>query len=221
MSRETELTPDLLLRAYSVGLFPMARSADDPSLAWFDPDPRGILPLDRFHIPRRLARTVRTTNLRVTADTAFDAVIDGCAGGGWKRPQTWINPQIRSLCLTLHRRGAAHSIEVWDGGVLVGGLYGVALRAAFFGESMFSTARDASKIALVHLVERLKQGGFVLLDTQFVTEHLMQFGAVQISRAEYRRRLADAMGREAAFQCVPAAPEASADSAPQSTTQIS
>jgi leucyl/phenylalanyl-tRNA--protein transferase len=218
---EPALTAGLMLRAYSVGMFPMARSADDDSLVWFDPDPRGILPLDRFHIPRRLARTIRTTDLRVTTDTAFAAVIDGCAGGGALRPTTWINDQIRSLCLELHRLGFAHSVEVWRGQELVGGLYGVALRAAFFGESMFSTARDASKIALVYLVEHLKACGYVLLDTQFVTEHLIQFGATQISRAEYRKRLADAMRREAQFQCVSAGPVDAVASAAQSTTQMS
>lgn len=218
---EPELTPGLLLRAYSVGMFPMARSADDDSLVWFDPDPRGILPLDKFHLPRRLARTIRTTDLRVTTDTAFAAVIDGCADGGGMRPTTWINAQIRSLCLELHRLGFAHSVEVWRKKELVGGLYGVALRAAFFGESMFSTARDASKIALVHLVDRLLTCGYVLLDTQFVTEHLMQFGAIQISRAEYRKRLADAMRREAQFQCESAGPADAVASAAQSTTQMS
>jgi len=151
MGDPIELTPELLLRAYSVGIFPMAESATDDSLAWFDPDPRGILPLDRFHLSRRLARTVRATDLRVTADQAFAQVIDGCAGGGVRRPSTWINQPIRALCLDLHAMGHAHSIEVWSGEALVGGLYGVSLRAAFFGESMFSTVRDASKIALVHL----------------------------------------------------------------------
>ncbi len=200
MTDEIELTPDLILRAYSVGIFPMAQSADDEKLAWFDPDPRGILPLDRFHLSRRLARTVRTTDLRVTADQDFAGVIDGCAGGGWDRPTTWINGRIRSLCLELHRLGHAHSIEVWQGETLVGGLYGVALKGAFFGESMFSTVRDASKIALVHLVARLLRGGFSLLDTQFATEHLAQFGAIEIPRAKYRQRLAAALGRDAEFQ---------------------
>jgi len=199
MGDPIELTPELLLRAYSVGIFPMAESATDDSLAWFDPDPRGILPLDRFHLSRRLARTVRATDLRVTADQAFAQVIDGCAGGGVRRPSTWINQPIRALCLDLHAMGHAHSIEVWSGEALVGGLYGVSLRAAFFGESMFSTVRDASKIALVHLVARLKRSGFTLLDTQFATEHLMQFGAVEIPRAEYRSRLAAALRRRADF----------------------
>jgi leucyl/phenylalanyl-tRNA--protein transferase len=197
---EIDLTPELMLRAYAVGIFPMAQSADDERLAWFDPDPRGILPLEDFHLSRRLARTVRTTDLRVTADTDFAGVIDGCAGGGFNRPSTWINRPIRNLCLELHQLGYAHSIEVRRGDELVGGLYGVALNGAFFGESMFSTARDASKIALVHLVARLIRGGFSLLDTQFATDHLAQFGATEIPRAEYRRRLAEALRRDSEFQ---------------------
>jgi leucyl/phenylalanyl-tRNA--protein transferase len=199
---EVELTPALMLRAYAVGIFPMAQSAEDDRLAWFDPDPRGILPLESFHLSRRLARTVRTSDFKVTADTDFAGVIDGCAGGGWRRPSTWINQSIRTLCLELHRMGHAHSIEVRRDGELVGGLYGVALKGAFFGESMFSTARDASKIALVHLVARLMRGGFTLLDTQFATEHLAQFGAIEIPRKEYRRRLTDALRRDAEFQWV-------------------
>jgi leucyl/phenylalanyl-tRNA--protein transferase len=222
MNDEIELTPELMLRAYAVGIFPMAQSAAEERLAWFDPDPRGILPLDGFHLSRRLARTVRTTDFRVTADTDFAATIDGCAGGGWDRPSTWINKRIRALCIELHRMGHAHSIEVWRGNELVGGLYGVALKGAFFGESMFSTARDASKIALVHLVARLIRGGFTLLDTQFATEHLAQFGAIEIPREKYRRRLALALRQDATFQC--GAGElgaAEAVSLVQSTTQIS
>jgi leucyl/phenylalanyl-tRNA--protein transferase len=197
---EIDLTPELMLRAYAVGIFPMSQSADDDRLAWFDPDPRGILPLESFHLSRRLARTVRTTEFRVTADTDFAGVIDGCAGGGFNRPSTWINQPIRTLCLELHRLGYAHSIEVRHGDRLVGGLYGVALRGAFFGESMFSTATDASKVALVHLVARLLRGGFTLLDTQFATDHLAQFGATEIPRGEYRRRLAEALRSDAGFQ---------------------
>ncbi len=198
-----ELTAALLLRAYSVGMFPMAYAADDDRLAWFDPDPRGILPLDKFHLPRRLARTVRTTSLRVAIDSDFAATIDGCAESAEGRENTWINHHIRSLCIELHRAGYAHSVEVWDGATLVGGLYGVALRGAFFGESMFSRVRDASKIALAHLVMRLKACGFVLLDTQFVTTHLSQFGAIEIPRAEYRRRLAAAMRLSPSFSDAP------------------
>ena len=219
MSDEIVLTPTLLLRAYSVGIFPMAQSASDDRLAWFDPDPRGILPLDRFHIPRRLARTVRAERYQVTADADFAAVIDGCAADTVTRPSTWINGQIRALCLELHRMGRAHSIEVWDGAQLVGGLYGVSLGGAFFGESMFSRARDASKVALVHLVARLRQGGFTLLDTQFATEHLAQFGATEIPRAAYRALLAAALRRNGDFQCAGVA-EAVASLA-QSTTEMS
>jgi leucyl/phenylalanyl-tRNA--protein transferase len=199
------LTPDVMLRAYSVGIFPMAQSATDDRLVWFDPDPRGVLPLDRFHLSQRMARAVRTTDMRVTADMAFADVIDGCAGGGADRPSTWINGEIRSLCLELHRTGFAHSMEVWKDEALVGGLYGVALRGAFFGESMFSRARDASKIALVHLVARLIAGGFTLLDVQFVTGHLAQFGAVEIPRQIYRRRLMRALERDGDFQRLGAA----------------
>ncbi|MDB5397819.1 MAG: leucyl/phenylalanyl-tRNA--protein transferase [Rhodospirillales bacterium] len=232
MNDDIELTPELMLRAYAVGIFPMAQSAAEERLAWFDPDPRGILPLDGFHLSRRMARTVRTSEFSVTADTDFAAVIDGCAGGGWDRPSTWINHRIRTLCLELHRIGYAHSIEVRHGGQLVGGLYGVALKGAFFGESMFSTARDASKIALVHLVARLIRGGFTLLDTQFATEHLAQFGAIEIPREQYRQRLAEALHRDAVFQCVVGGGRAGeigageigaaeAVSLVQSTTQIS
>jgi leucyl/phenylalanyl-tRNA--protein transferase len=201
MSDMIDLTADLLLRAYAVGIFPMAQSAEDERLAWFDPDPRGILPLNGFHLSRRLARTVRTTDYRVTVDANFSGVIDGCAEGTSDRPSTWINRDIRGLCIELHSLGHAHSVEVWRGADLVGGLYGVSLRGAFFGESMFSRARDASKIALVHLVARLNRQGFRLLDTQFVTDHLEQFGAIEISRSRYRKLLADAMRVDARFQC--------------------
>jgi leucyl/phenylalanyl-tRNA--protein transferase len=227
MREKIDLSPDLLLRAYSVGLFPMAASAEDERLVWFDPDPRGILPLDRFHLPRRLARTVRTTPFRVTANRDFARVIDGCAEGTSDRPKTWINARIRELCLALHRTGHAHSVEVWHGADLVGGLYGVSLKGAFFGESMFSRVRDASKIALVHLVARLRQQGFLLLDTQFVTEHLEQFGTIEIPRSVYRRMLAAALQRagECAVAAVDDAPGEDAAavvaSLTQSTTEIS
>jgi leucyl/phenylalanyl-tRNA--protein transferase len=185
----TRVTPQLLLRAYAAGLFPMAESADSPELHWFDPPRRGILPLDGMHVPRRLARTIKAGRFRVTANQAFHAVIAGCAAPAPDRPNTWINDEIVALYTTLHRAGFAHSIESWDGDVLVGGLYGVALGGAYFGESMFSRATDASKVALVHLVARLRAAGFALLDTQFVTDHLARFGTVEIERAEYRRRL--------------------------------
>ncbi|HTZ80824.1 MAG TPA: leucyl/phenylalanyl-tRNA--protein transferase [Stellaceae bacterium] len=183
------LTPELLLRAYAAGLFPMAESAEDPELFWVDPDPRGVLPLDGFHLPRRLKRTLRSGAYEVRVDTAFEAVMRGCAEPTAIRPKTWINDEILRLYGALFDRGLAHSIEAWTEGELMGGLYGVALGGAFFGECMFSRGRDASKVALVHLVARLIAGGFRLLDTQFVTEHLERFGATAISRAEYHRRL--------------------------------
>jgi len=195
----TELTSDLLLRAYGVGLFPMAETAEDPELFWVDPDRRGVLPLDDFHVPRSLRKTLRRGGFEVTADKAFRAVIAACAAPGPRRRATWINVEIQRLYGELHDRGHAHSVECWQGGTLAGGLYGVALGGAFFGESMFSRATDASKVALVHLVARLKRGGFQLLDTQFVTPHLRRFGAIEISRGAYRRRLAVAVRVAAAF----------------------
>ncbi|MGH7123386.1 MAG: leucyl/phenylalanyl-tRNA--protein transferase [Stellaceae bacterium] len=194
-----ELSPDLLLRAYAAGLFPMAESAEDPDLFWIDPDPRGVLPLDRFHLPRRLKRVVRAGHYEIRVDTAFEAVMRGCAEPTEMRPKTWINDEILRLYGSLYEQGYAHSVEAWREGELVGGLYGVALRGVFFGESMFSRANDASKVALVHLVARLVAGGFRLLDTQFVTDHLRRFGAVEISRADYHRQLERALGVEAYF----------------------
>ena len=219
MSDEIELTPSLMLRAYAVGIFPMAQSAEDNRLAWFDPDPRGILPLDAFHLPRRLARTVKSGRYAVTADANFAGVMDGCAAAGPGRLSTWINGPIRALCGELHAMGYAHSIEVWDDADLVGGLYGVALNGAFFGESMFSRARDASKVALVHLVARLRQGGFSLLDTQFATAHLEQFGAREIPREDYRRLLSAALRHHADFHCTGV--EGALAALTQSTTQMS
>ena len=191
------LTPDILLRAYAEGLFPMAERRGDPMLYWVSPDKRGILPLDAFHVPQRLARTVRARRFTVTADHAFADVIRGCAAPGPGRDESWINDEILRLYTALHAGGYAHSIECWQDGLLVGGLYGVRLCGAFFGESMFSCARDASKVALVHLVDALKRGGFVLLDTQFITAHLTQFGAVEIPRAQYLVLLNQALSREA------------------------
>jgi leucyl/phenylalanyl-tRNA--protein transferase len=187
------LTPELLLRAYAAGIFPMAETADDPEVFWVDPEQRGILPLDGFHLPRRLARTLRQDVFDVRCDAAFEAVVRGCAEPTAERPKTWINEEIVRLYAALHRLGFAHSVETWRGGELVGGLYGVALGAAFFGESMYSRVTDASKVALAQLVARLRLGGFHLLDTQFVTDHLQQFGAVEISRAQYHRRLTAAI----------------------------
>ncbi len=187
--RQFDVTPDLMLRAYRAGLFPMAETRRGDRLYWLDPEQRGILPLDAFHLSRRLRRTVQNGGFVVTADTDFARVISLCAEPGAGREDTWINRDIERLFTALHTRGHAHSIEVWQAGALVGGLYGVVLGGAFFGESMFSTARDASKVALVHLVARLRLGGFVLLDTQFVTTHLTQFGAVEVPREEYKAML--------------------------------
>lgn len=194
------ITPAMLLRAYACGIFPMADSADDPTLYWIEPQMRGVLPLDDFHVPRRLARTVRSGRFEVRFDTDFAAVIDGCAAPGPGRRLTWINAPIRRLYGELFRKGHVHTVETWREGRLVGGLYGVKLGAAFFGESMFARDRDASKVALVHLVEALKTGGFTLLDTQFLTEHLRQFGAMEIARDDYVRLLDDAVSRTASFR---------------------
>jgi leucyl/phenylalanyl-tRNA---protein transferase len=193
------LTPDILLQAYAAGIFPMAESADDPELFWVDPKRRGILPLDGLHVPRRLRRVLRRDTFSVRVDTEFEAVIRGCAEASETRPTTWINDEIVQLYTALFARGAAHSVECWHGGELVGGLYGVSLGAAFFGESMFSRVSDASKVALIHLVARLRLGGFLLLDTQFVTPHLAQFGVIEISRARYHRLLARALRQRAVF----------------------
>jgi len=193
------LTPEILLRAYAAGIFPMAESADDPELFWVDPKRRGIIPLDAFHIPRRLRRLVRQNAFEVRCDSAFEEVMRGCAESSDKRPNTWINDEILELYAGLFERDAAHSVECWHEGELVGGLYGVSLGAAFFGESMFSRVTDASKVALVHLVARLRHGGYRLLDTQFLTPHLAQFGAIEISRARYHRLLADALNHRGVF----------------------
>jgi leucyl/phenylalanyl-tRNA--protein transferase len=192
------LTPEILLQAYAAGIFPMAESADDPELFWVDPTRRGILPLDAFHVPRRLKRVLRRGLFTVRVDTAFEAVIRGCAASD-TRPSTWINEEIVRLYAALFARGAAHSVECWHDGELVGGLYGVSLGAAFFGESMFSRVSEASKVALVHLVARLRIGGYRLLDTQFLTPHLAQFGGIEITRARYRRLLAEALRYRAVF----------------------
>jgi len=191
--RPAAITPDLLLRAYRAGLFPMAETRDNDRIFWLDPEWRGVLPLDGFHLGRRLARTLRTTPFHITADRAFAEVIAACAEPSPGREETWINPEIEALFIALHEAGHAHSIEIWRRGALVGGLYGVRIASAFFGESMFSRETDASKIALVHLVARLRLGGFRLLDTQFITAHLARFGAVEIPRAEYRAQLSAAL----------------------------
>lgn len=194
-----EITPEVLLKAYACGIFPMAESATDPGLFWIEPELRGVIPLDAFHVPDRLARTVRADRFEIRIDTAFEAVMDGCAAPAPGRRKTWINERIRKLYGDLHRIGRCHSVEAWSDGLLVGGLYGVRLGGAFFGESMFHVERDASKVALVHLVARLKAGGFRLLDTQFVTDHLRRFGAIETPRRDYHRLLEAAIAADGDF----------------------
>lgn len=227
---EFVLTPDVLLRAYACGLFPMAERRDDPRLYWMDPDMRGIIPLDGLHVSRRLARRVRRGEFNVRTDTAFRRVIELCAESTSEREETWINDQILDLYSELNRRGAAHSVECWRDEELVGGLYGVVLSGAFFGESMFSRATDASKVALVHLVERLNRGGFLMLDSQFITPHLETLGAVEITRERYHERLRRALATDARFYSAvegggssgsSPSPSAASGSSAQSSTQTS
>ncbi len=199
----TAITPEILLRAYAAGIFPMAETRESDELYWVDPERRGVLPLDRFHLPRRLRRTLKQDVFDVVCDSDFDAVLAGCAEPAPDRPETWISIEIRRLYGTLYQQGFAHSVESRLDGILVGGLYGVVLGGAFFGESMFSRVTDASKIALAHLVARLRRGGFRLLDTQFVTAHLSQFGAIEIPRRAYHRLLGDALGVAAVFPAAP------------------
>lgn len=184
-----EITPQVLLKAYACGIFPMAETAEDPALYWIEPQSRGILPLDAIHVPRRLARTIKSSRFEVRINSDFAAVIAGCAGSKPGRQSTWINGRIRKLYGELFRQGHCHTVEIWSRDRLVGGLYGVALGSAFFGESMFSTERDASKIALVYLAARLIHGGFSLLDTQFVTDHLRQFGTVELGKKAFHAAL--------------------------------
>ena len=188
-----EITPQVLLKAYACGIFPMAENAGDPTLYWIEPERRGILPLDRLHVPKRLARVIRQGRFEVRVDCSYEDVIEGCASSRAGRKTTWINARIRELYAELFAMGYCHTVETWLDGRLAGGLYGVALGRAFFGESMFSYETDASKVALIHLVARLRHGGFCLLDTQFVTDHLRQFGAQEISRSAFHRRLEQAL----------------------------
>ena len=190
---------DLLLKAYASGVFPMAESAADPEVFWVRPETRGIIPLDAFHIPKSLAKSIRQGRFTVTFDADFEGVINGCAETGEGRNNTWINAPIREAYVELHRRGHCHSVEAWHDGQLAGGLYGVSLGRAFFGESMFSRERDASKRCLVRLIERLNERGFTLLDTQFTTEHLRRFGAVDVPRRKYEKLLAKTLEGEAQF----------------------
>ncbi len=198
-----EITPEVLLRAYACGIFPMAESADDPTLYWIEPEQRGLLPLDAFHVSRRLARTVRSDRFSVTVDRDFEEVIDGCAAPNAQRTGTWINGRIRTLYQRLFESGHCHTVEVYADGTLAGGLYGVRIGAAFFGESMFHRARDASKVALVHLVARLRAGGFRLLDAQFITDHLTTFGAVEVGRRRYLKMLEAALSARGDFRALP------------------
>ncbi|WP_245222579.1 leucyl/phenylalanyl-tRNA--protein transferase [Ruegeria sp. HKCCSP351] len=189
------LTPELLLHGYSIGIFPMAEHRDDPELFWVDPKFRGIFPLDGFHISRSLARRIRNCGFEISINRDFSGVVDGCAD----RSDTWINAELHALYRQLHQSGHAHSLEVWDGAALVGGVYGVTLGAAFFGESMFSRRTDASKIALAYLVDRLRQTGFHLFDTQFLTAHLASLGAIEIPRGAYKKELEEALNQSADF----------------------
>lgn len=194
-----EITAEVLLRAYACGIFPMAESATDPTIFWVEPEQRGIIPLRGLHVSSRLARTVRSDRFTVTANAAFRRVIDGCAAPATGREETWINRRIRDLYTALHDMGHCHSVEVWSGDDLAGGLYGVSLGGAFFGESMFHRVTDASKVALVALVERLRDRGFALLDTQWTTPHLRQFGACEIPRREYLWQLEQALKLDRQF----------------------
>lgn len=204
MSRKTdpfhiELTPDLVIRAYRAGIFPMAEDEASPDVFWVSPEQRGILPLDSFHVSRSLRKAMKSSSFSIRVDTDFMGVIQGCAMFGTDRETTWINPSIKKIYGQLFVRGLCHTVEVWDDEELVGGLYGLSLGAAFFGESMFHTKTNASKMALVHLVERLRAGGYRLLDTQFVTEHLATFGGIEIPREDYELRLAEALQHEGDF----------------------
>ncbi|MBO6508966.1 MAG: leucyl/phenylalanyl-tRNA--protein transferase [Roseibium sp.] len=194
-----EITPQVLLKAYACGLFPMAESADDPGLFWLEPERRGILPLESFHLPKRLRRTIRNDVFEIRVSTDFQGVIDGCSEPMPGRQKTWINSEIRRLYGELFDMGYCHTVEAWSDGELVGGLYGVSLNGAFFGESMFTFKSDASKVCLAHLVARLAAGGYSLLDTQFVTDHLSKFGTQEIPQADYNKRLSDALKLETDF----------------------
>jgi len=193
------ITPQILLKAYAAGIFPMAESADDNALYWIEPEERGIFPLDAFHVPRSLRKEIRKRRFEIRVDTAFGQVIDACAAKTSERKTTWINNRIRALYNQLHKMGCCHTIESWRDGRLVGGLYGVRIGAAFFGESMYSRETGASKVALVHLVARLNAGGFTLLDAQFMTPHLARFGAHPVKRDEYRKMLDAAIEQDADF----------------------
>jgi leucyl/phenylalanyl-tRNA--protein transferase len=201
--RSPVITPEVMLRAYAAGIFPMAESADDPSLFWVEPELRGVIPLEAFHLGSRLARTVRSDRFEIRVDSAFEAVISACAASEPDRPETWINGRIREIFGELFKLGHAHTVECWREGHLVGGLYGLSLGGAFFGESMFRRETDASKVALVHLVARLRRGGYRLLDAQFQTSHLAQFGTQEVPRAAYQKRLDAALAMQACWWAWP------------------
>lgn len=198
-AEQMKITPQVLLKAYACGLFPMAESADDPTLYWIEPDQRGVIPLDTFHVPRSLAKTIRRNAFEIRIDHDFDGVISGCAELTSDRRETWINQPIRDVYGELFQMGFCHTVECWKEGALMGGLYGIHIGGAFFGESMFSRVPDASKVALVHLRDRLKAGNFALLDTQFVTDHLRRFGAHEVPRAEYNELLQNALRVDSDF----------------------
>ncbi len=216
---EIEITPQVLLKAYACGIFPMAETADDPALYWIEPDLRGVIPLETFHLPRRLARTIRSKKFEIRVDHNFDAVIEGCAQSAPGRSKTWINDPIRRLYGALFRQGHCHTIETWRDNRLVGGLYGIHIGGAFFGESMFHRERDASTVALCYLVARLIAGGFKLLDCQFITDHLRRFGASEVPREDYHLLLERARVLDGDFYSLP--PEASADDILQLVSQTS
>jgi leucyl/phenylalanyl-tRNA--protein transferase len=197
-----ELTPELIIRAYQAGIFPMAEDANSDDLFWVSPQRRGIIPLEAFHVSRSLRKRLRTHPWSIRVDTDFAGVIEGCATAGSERDSTWINPAIRRLYGQLFERGVCHTVEIWDGEDLVGGLYGLSIGGAFFGESMFHRATDASKVALAHLVERLRAGNYRLLDTQFMTDHLRTFGGIEISREQYELRLAEALRHPGDFTAI-------------------
>ncbi|MEM9635559.1 MAG: leucyl/phenylalanyl-tRNA--protein transferase [Pseudomonadota bacterium] len=199
-----EITPQVLLKAYACGLFPMAESADDPGLFWLEPEQRGILPFENFHVPRRLRRTIRNDVFEIRVSTDFQGVIDGCAEPMPGRQKTWINREIRRLYGELFEMGYCHTVEAWREGNLVGGLYGVSLNGAFFGESMFAFETDASKVCLTHLVARLVVGGYSLLDTQFVTDHLSKFGTQEVLQSDYNKRLGEALKLETDYYALSA-----------------
>ncbi|SJZ56855.1 leucyl/phenylalanyl-tRNA--protein transferase [Consotaella salsifontis] len=213
------ITPEILLKAYACGIFPMAESADQVGLHWIDPTERGVIFLNRFHVSKSLRKVIRKEPFDIRFDTAFAEVIDACAEPAPGRRLTWINQEIRDLCIALFQRGNAHSVEAWQDGALVGGLYGISLGSAFFGESMFSRTTNASKVALVYLWDRLKRGGYTLLDTQFLTSHLETFGALEVPREEYQALLEECLTRRATFQ--PAGGGGTSDSILQSLSQTS